>query len=133
MQYSVELRNARGNQIEVIAGASAILKVRTAALPASCATADAGISVATITLPADWMGDAANGIKSLQGSWLDASADAAGTAQHWRLYKADGVTCVAQGTAGATGSGAEMILDNAVLAAGQQFSIATFTITEANA
>lgn len=131
MQFSTELRDARADQIEVIGGASAILKIRTAAVPASCATPDAGTVLATINLPADWMAASSGGVKVKAGTWSDASADAAGTAQHFRMYKADGVTCFLQGTVAM--SGADMILDNTNLALGQAFSIDLFTISEANA
>jgi hypothetical protein len=51
-----------------------------------------------MTLPADWMAVAASGSKGLLGTWQDASADATGTAGHYRI-KASGVT-KHQGTLG---------------------------------
>lgn len=133
LQMSVAVRNARLDAIESTIGTSAVLKIKTGAAPATCATADSGTVLATLSLPSDWMAAASSGSKSMSGSWADASADNAGTAAHFRLYASDGTTCHMQGTVTATGGGGDMTLDNAVLAAGQAFSITTFTLTEGGA
>lgn len=133
IQFSVAIRNARLDAVETATGASAILKIRTGAAPASCATADSGTVLASCALPADWMAAAAAGAKSLSGSWQDAAADAAGTAAHFRLYANDGVTCHLQGTVTATGGGGDLQVDNTSFAAGQQFTVTSFTLTDGNA
>lgn len=133
IQFSVAVRNARLDAIETAIGASAVLKVRTGAAPASCATADAGTVLATVNLPADWMAAAASGSKSLSGTWQDASADASGTAAHFRLYASDGTTCHLQGTVTQTGGGGDMQVDNVSFASGQQFTVTSFTLTDGNA
>jgi hypothetical protein len=197
-QISTAVRNARLDTVESTIGTSAQLKVRTGAPPANCAAADTGTVLATMTLPADWMAAAASGSKALSGTWQDASADATGTAGHFRVYDSAGTTCHIQGTAGqnvvlttsaltaangnvltfaattgvvagmnvagtgivagstvaaVTGttvtlsqtstagvaSGAsitfsyDMSLDNASIAAGQSVTVASFTLTDANA
>jgi hypothetical protein len=99
-QLSTAVRNARLDVIESTAGVSAILRIRTGAPPANCAAADTGTVLASMTLPADWMAAAAAGSKALSGTWQDASADATGTAGHFRIYDATGTTCHLQGTAG---------------------------------
>ena len=97
VQLSVAARNALLDAIEVELGASPILKIRTGAVPATCATADSGTVLATCSLPADSMAAAGSGAKAKSGTWEDTSADAAGFARHFRIYKSDGVTCVLQG------------------------------------
>jgi hypothetical protein len=99
-QISTAVRNARLDTVESTIGTSAQLKVRTGAPPANCAAADTGTVLATMTLPADWMAAAAAGSKALSGTWQDASADATGTAGHFRVYDSAGTTCHIQGTAG---------------------------------
>jgi hypothetical protein len=133
LQYSVAVRNAKLDAVETAIGVSAILKIRTGAQPATCATADAGIVLATLNLPSDWMAAASGGSKAMLGTWQDASADATGTAAHWRLYASDGTTCHAQGTITATGGGGDMTVDNTSFAAGQQFTVTGFTLTAGNA
>ena len=132
LQFSTTVRNARLDAIETAIGASAVLKIRTGAAPANCGTADSGTVLATLSLPSDYMAAASGGTKAKSGTWEDLSADAAGTAAHFRLYASDGTTCHAQGTVTATGGGGDMTLDNVVLALAQQFTITSFTITEPN-
>lgn len=133
VQLSTAVRNARLDAIETTIGTSAVLKIRTGAQPATCATADSGTVLASMTLPSDWMAAAASGSKALSGTWQDASADNTGTAAHWRLYASDGTTCHAQGTVTATGGGGDMTLDNTSVASGQVVTITSFTLTDANA
>jgi hypothetical protein len=133
VQLSIAVRNAMLDAIETSVGVSAVLKIKTGAQPATCATADAGTVLATLTLPSDWMAAAASGTKALTGTWQDTSADAAGTAAHWRLYASNGTTCGAQGTVTATGGGGDMTVDNLVFAALQAFDVTSFTLTAANA
>lgn len=132
-QLSVAVRNAMANQIEATIGTSAILKIRTGAVPANCAAADSGTVVATCNLPSDWLGAASAGAVALNGTWQDTSADATGTAAHFRLYASDGTTCGMQGTVTATGGGGDMTVDNTSFTAGQQFTVTAFSYTRGNA
>lgn len=132
LQLSTTVRNARLDTIESTIGTAAVLKIRTGAAPANVATADSGTVVATVTLPSDWMAAAASGQKAMSGTWQDLSADAAGTAGHFRIYASDGTTAHIQGTVTATGGGGDMTLDNTVFASGQQFTVTSFTLNEAN-
>ena len=133
LQYAVSVRNAQLDAFETDTGGTAILKIYqlTAAAPANCAGAITGTILATITLPADWMSAANAGTKTGSGTWSDTSADAAGTASWFRVFKNDGTTCQAQGTVD-QGSG-DISLDNKVIAAGQTVTVSTFTLTAANA
>lgn len=132
LQYSVAVRNAKLDAVETQIGTSAVLKIRTGAVPASCATADSGTVVATLNLPSDWMNAASGGTKTMLGSWADSSADAAGTAGHFRIYDSGGTVCGAQGTVTATGGGGDMTVDNTNFAAAQSFTITGFTLTAGN-
>jgi hypothetical protein len=131
LQYSVTVRNAKLDAVETAIGASAVLKIRSGTAPANCAAADQGTVLATISLPSDWMDAATGGTKSKAGTWTDASADATGTAGHFRLYASDGTTCHAQGTVGT--SGTDMIVDSTSFTSGQSFTVTAFTLTAGNA
>lgn len=133
LQFAVSTRNARLDAIETDAGTSAIMKLRSGAVPASCAAADAGTVLAELALPADWMAAASGGAKAKSGTWQDAAADAAGTIGHFRVYKSDGSTCQMQGTVTATGGGGDLTVDNTNVAVGQVVTITGFTITDGNA
>lgn len=131
LQYSTTVRNAKLDAIETAIGTSAILKIRTGSVPANCAAADSGTVLATVNLPSDWMAAASSGSKAKSGTWEDTSADASGTAAHFRVYDSGGSTCHIQGTVGT--SGTDMIVDSTSFTAGQDFIVNTFTITDNNA
>lgn len=133
VKFSVTVRNARLDAIETAIGTSAVLKIRTGAVPTNITDADSGTVLASATLPSDWMAAASSGSKALSGSWADSSADATGTAAHFRVYASDGTTQHIQGTVTITGGGGDMTVDNTSFASGQAFSVTTFTLTDGNA
>jgi len=130
IQLSAEVRNARLDAIETTIGASPTLRIYdlTAGAPANTAAAITGGTLAEMTLPADWMGGATAGAKAISGTWTDGTANAAGTADFFRIYA--GTLCHLQGVVGA---GQDMTLDNYVIAAGQAVTITGFTLTDGNA
>lgn len=132
-QFSTTARNAALDAIETAIGTSAILRIRSGSVPATCATADAGTVLATLNLPSDWLAAASAGAKALSGAWQDTSADATGTAAHFRIYDSGGSTCHVQGTVTATGGGGDLTLDNVSIAAAQQVTVTSFSITAGGA
>jgi hypothetical protein len=133
LQYSTAIRNARLDVVESTIGVSAILKIRSGAPPATCATADSGTVLATVSLPSDWMSAASAGVKAKNGTWEDTSADASGAAAHFRIYDSTGTTCGIQGTVTATGGGGDMTVDSVSFTAGQDFLVNSFSLTAGNA
>lgn len=133
IQLSGAVRNARLDAIESTIGTAPILEIRSGAAPANCAAADSGTLLASMTLPSDWMAAAASGAKAKSGTWQDASANAAGTAGHFRIKDSAGTTCHLQGSITATGGGGDMTLDNTSIASGQPVTITSFTLTDGNA
>lgn len=131
IQLDVTVRNARLEAIETQIGTLPVLKIRTGAQPANCATADSGTVIATVSLPSDWMAAASGGAKAMLGTWEDLLADAAGTAGHFRIYDSGG-TCRVQGSCTATGGGGDMTIDNSLLALNQDFKVTSFTLTDGN-
>ena len=131
IQLSVAVRNARLDAIETAIGASPTLEIRSGTVPANAAAADAGTLLASMALPADYMAAASSGSKALLGTWQDLTADATGTAGHFRIKQ--GATCHLQGTITGTGGGGDMEVNNTSIAVGQQVSVTTFTLTDGNA
>ena len=132
LKLSMAVKNARLDSIESTIGTAPVLKIRSGAAPAAITDADSGDVLASLTLPSDWLAAASNGTKAISGTWQDTSADAAGTAGHFRIYASDGTTQHIQGTVTATGAGGDMTLDNTSIAAGQSITITSFTITDGN-
>ncbi len=129
LQHSTAVRNALLDVIETTIGTSAVLKIFTGAKPATCATANSGTELASMSLQADWMAAAASGSKAKSGTWEDTTGNGDGDAGHFRLYASDGTTCHQQGTVTATGGGGDLTLDNISIATGQPVTITGFTWT----
>lgn len=132
-QFSTSCRNAALDALETTISTSAVLKIRSGSVPSTVATADAGTVLATLNLPSDWMAAASSGSKAKTGTWEDTSADATGTAGHFRVYASDGTTAHIQGTVTATGGGGDMTLDSTSITSGQAVTITGFTITAGGA
>lgn len=131
LQLSVAVRTARLDPLETAAGASPKLRIFTGSQPVNCAAADPAGLICELTLPSDWMNDAASGQKTLLGTWSGTGSGGGGTAASFRLKDNAGTTCHLQGTVG-MGSG-DLSLDNTNIADGQTVNIATFTLTDGNA
>lgn len=132
LTYSTAIANARLDAVESTIGASAILKIRTGAPPATVASASTGTVLATCNLPSDWMAAASSRSKAKSGTWEDTSADNTGTAGHFEITASDGSTVGMRGTVTATGGGGDMTVDSTSFTAGQAFSVTSFTITHGN-
>src|SRR5215207_8202805 len=103
-KYSVGLRNA---QLDVISGASGIggsglLRIYSGTRPANVATAITGTLLAQLTLNATFAPAAASGVLTANAITGDTSADATGTATHFRIWKSDGTTAVIDGPVNVT-------------------------------
>lgn len=134
LQFSVAVRNAMLDAIETTISTSAVLKIWSGTMPANCAAADAGDGavLATIALASDWASAASSGAKALSGLPVsDTSADATGTASHFRIYDSGVTACGIQGTVG-TGTH-DLVVDSTSFVTGQTFQITAFTITAGNA
>lgn len=135
ISLSTLCRNARLNAIPTYGGGTAIVNVYQLTTGSAAPTVDTGpvpgTLLAQITCPATYLAAASGGSAIKAGTWSDAAADAAGTAAFFRLCKNDGTTPVLQGTMGT--AAADMIVDNAVFAVGQTFTVTVFSITDGNA
>ena len=131
IQLSDSVRDAQNDAIETTISTTPTLSIWSGSAPADCATANSGTLLASMTLPSDWMAASSTGSKAKSGTWQDTSADATGTAAHFRIHQ--GTACHIQGTVTATSGGGDIELDNTSIASGQQVTISTFTITAGNA
>jgi hypothetical protein len=132
LNLSDALRNARIAAIEATIGLAPVLKIRTGSKPATCAAADSGTVITTITLPDDWLQTPASGQADKVGTWQQLLAAATGTAGHFRLYASNGTTCHVQGTVTKSNLGGDMTLDFVDIGAGQAVTIDTFILIDNN-
>jgi hypothetical protein len=135
LSFSDSLRNSRANAITTACDAgsgAAILEIRTGAKPTSPDDAATGTLLASVTLNDPSFGAAADGVITLDDSpaLTDASADATGTAAHFRIKTSAGAGVV-DGTVTATGGGGDLTLNTVSLVASATFTVTGGTITEA--
>lgn len=107
--------------------AGSILEIRSGA-PPGADNAASGTLLASITLPATPWTAAASNAKTKNGTWSDASADATGTAGHFRLKNAAD-TKREEGTITVTGGGGDMTLDSVSITAAQVVTVTGYTRT----
>jgi hypothetical protein len=101
MQYHSTIYLPRLDLVESVVGTSPLLRIFSGAMPANCAAIDSGTLLATLTLPLDWMNAASGTTKTLLGSWTGtASAGAAATPTHFRIWNSGATVCGVQGTCG---------------------------------
>ena len=130
VQYSVAVNNARLDAVESTTGTAPLLRIFSGSQPANCAAADSGTLLCTITLPTDWMNAASAASKTLLGTWSGtASAGAAATPTHFRIWNSGATACHIQGTAG-IGSGDLQV--KGTITSGQTVNVTAFTLNAAN-
>ena len=127
VQYGVSLRNARLASDETVIGASPLLRIITGTQPANCGTAQSGITLVEMALPADAFDAPSGGVRAKLGAWSGVGL-AAGTAGHYRILDTTGTTCHEQGAIGS-----DMTIDNTSIGIGQVVTVTTFTRTASGA
>ena len=127
LQFSTTLRNAMLDAITSAVGASAKLRIYSGTKPATVADAITGTLLADLTCNATFAPAASSGVLTLNAITSDSSADATGTATHFRIYTSDGTTAVLQGDVGTSGS--DFNLNTTSLVSGATVACSSFTIT----
>lgn len=132
-QLSVAARNARLQALIDEVDATPIVRIYTGSAPANCAAAATGTLLLEYTLDTSWCGSPSSGGCSLTGLPLDDQALDDGDAGHYRIYKADGTTCVVQGACSGPSGGGEIVLDVVGMVTDQVVNLVSGTLTEAGA
>ena len=129
LQFSDDLRNARAGVIMPTIGADPVLRIRSGPPPATVDAPAAGLELAVIVLPANYLTAPAGGAVTLQGVWTGPGL-VDGTAGHFRLEDATGTARI-QGTVGVTA--ADLLIDDAAIVVGEPVTVRSFRLTEGNA
>lgn len=111
---------------------AATVEIRTGAAPTNCEDADSGTLLAVLTCSDPAFGAAADlnpGARATASAVTgDSSANATGTAAHFRAKDSNGVV-VLQGDVTATGGGGSMELNSTSINTGVQVDITSWTVT----
>lgn len=130
LSYSTTIRNAMLDAITSNVGTTAKLRIYSGTRPANVAAAITGTQLAELTCNATFAPAASGGVLTLNSITQDSSADATGTATHFRLWNSAGSTAMLDGDVGTSGS--DLNLTTASIVATQPVSVTSFTITEGN-
>lgn len=119
------------NAITALLDSGGYIEIRTGAPPATCETADSGTLLGTLPLNADAFAAATDGTDKASAAANaitgDGSADAGGTAGHFRA-KASGGAVVIQGDVTASGGGGDLQLDTVTINAGDTIDVTAWNL-----
>ena len=124
ISLNATLRNNRADQITTFAGASAKIRIYTAAY----ATVLCDVVCNASALAAA----ASGGVLTLNAMTGPGTATGAGTAEIARIYKSDGTTMVMEGLTVGT-SATNIVITNTTIAVNDTVTVTSGTITEGNA
>ena len=119
--FSTTLRSARATAIVTEAGASAQIKLYTAAY---------ATLLGTLTCVAT-LGTVLNGVLTFNAIASDTAADASGTFALARIFKSDGTTMVIEGLTVGT-AGTDIVINAAAATLGAVIAMTSAIITEGN-
>lgn len=126
-------RTARADALITEIGNGAKVRLYSGTRPANVAAAITGTLLAELTGGSPFAPAASNGSFTANAITQDSAADAAGTATHFRIFKADGTTAVLDGDVTATGGGGELQLVTTTIALNQPVQVTSFVWTEGGA
>lgn len=133
IKISTGARNAACNAIVDLldAGAgAATLQIRTGSAPTNPSDSDSGTLLATLTFSDPAFGSSSTGVATADPITSDSSADATGTAAHFRVKDSDG-NVIFQGTVTVTGGGGDITFNTVSFVAGGTVSMTSLTFTVA--
>lgn len=129
LSLSLPVRNARADVITTAVGSNGIVDIYNGTQPAPGGTVTTRL--ARLTVAGAFAPTTTNGVMVVNAVTQDSSADNTGTPTWFRVTTSAGVY-VMDGTAGPTGSGADLTFDNTAFYATGVVQITSFTITEQN-
>jgi hypothetical protein len=131
LKMSAAVRNAMLDAITTQVGTTAKLRIYSGTRPANVAASITGTLLAELTCNATFAPSASGGVLTLNSITSDSSADATGTATHFRLWNSAGSVAMVDGDVGTSGS--DLNLNTTSIVAGATVSVTSFTITAGNA
>ena len=131
LSYSTAIRNAQLDQITTAVGTTAKLRIYSGTRPANVAASITGTQLAELTCNATFAPAASGGVLTLNSITSDASADATGTATHFRLWNSAGSTAMIDGDVSTSAS--DLNLNSTSITVGGSVAVTSFTITAGNA
>jgi len=130
IKVATEAANVKANAFATAMNAG-IIRIYNGAKPATANTAiGAQTLLGELTFGNPAFGAAVAGLITANSITKDASADNTGIAQFYRLFKADGITAMGDGTCGVTGGGFDLEMPNTSITIGGEITCTGFTHQE---
>jgi hypothetical protein len=127
IKYSTAAREAQLTDLNTEIGTNAYIRIYSGTRPANVAASITGTLLAELRGNASGFGTVGSGALTASAITADSSADATGTATHFRIFKSDGTTAVFDGTVGL--SGCDCNIDALPVAAGAEVTCSSMTYT----
>lgn len=131
LKMSAAVRNAMLDAITAQVGTTAKLRIYSGSRPANVAAAITGTLLAELTCNATFAPAASGGVLTLNAITSDTSADATGTATHFRLWNSAGSVAMVDGDVSTAAS--DLNLNTVSLVSGATVAVTSFTVTAGNA
>lgn len=131
IKISTSARNAAANSLTALvdAGSGAgTIEIRTGAPPTNPSDADSGTKLGTLTLSDPSFGAASGGTITANTITSDSTADATGTAGHFRVKDSNG-NVIFQGTCGETADSPDWVFDDKDIVAAGVIAASSLTVT----
>lgn len=107
---------------------SGILRIYSGTKPANVAASITGTTLAELTLNSTAFGAGSSGVATANAITGDTSANATGTATHFRIFASNGTTAIMDGTVGT--SGCDLNVNTTSFVSGAAVDITSLTVTE---
>ena len=131
IKYSSTARDNRLTQLNTDIGASSYLRIYSGTRPANVAASITGTLLAELRGNAAGFGAVSTQVLTAAAITSDSSADATGTATHFRQLKSDGTTAVIDGDTGTSGS--DLNLSSVSIVATGTVAVSSYALTAAGA
>jgi hypothetical protein len=131
LKFDATTRSSMADAITTRVGSSGILRIYSGTRPANVAASITGTVLAELTCNATFAPAASGGVLTLNSITSDTSANATGTATHFRLFQSNGTTAIVDGDVGTSGS--DLNLNTVSIVSGATVAVTSFTITAGNA
>ena len=131
LKFDATTRSSMADAITTRVGGSGILRIYSGTRPANVAASITGTVLAELTCNATFAPAASGGVLTLNSITSDTSANATGTATHFRLFQSNGTTAIVDGDVGTSGS--DLNLNTVSIVSGATVAVTSFTITAGNA
>lgn len=129
-KYDTTTRNDQLAVLTTRIGNAGLLRIYSGTRPANVAAAITGTLLAELTLGSPFAPAPSGGVLTANAVTGDTSANATGTATHFRIFQSNGTTAIMDGDVGTSGS--DLNLTSTSIVATEPVNVTSLTVTRGN-